>query len=250
MADGRKTLTITDYEQDAFYISDKMKLDSYLADQVFASRVANSGYKIKEKMQKDLFGTANAGQTANDANVISGASHRLGLDLTAANANRFQEAIDTLAYLKMAADKANVPEGYRVLFVSPEFEYAINRETSVVTDQNHAFSGIINTGLARGHRFIRNIFGWDLYSSNILPSTSDAALPDVNGDAVACNGAALVGLCTAPATEGTMMGAIRQAPTPEFFRNTTKKRDEWSATAMWGLGVYRTEALFTVPTKV
>ena len=43
-------------------------------------------------------------------------------------------------------------------------------------------------------------------------------------------------------------GAIRTMPEIEFDRNSTKKRDEYSATMRYGLGLYRPEALVTILT--
>lgn len=48
--------------------------------------------------------------------------------------------------------------------------------------------------------------------------------------------------------EETFKGAIRKMPEIEFFRNVTKKRDEYSATMRYGLGLYREESLVTVLT--
>ena len=44
-------------------------------------------------------------------------------------------------------------------------------------------------------------------------------------------------------------GAIRCMPSIEYFRNVTKKRDEYSALLRYGLGLYRDEALVTVLTS-
>ncbi len=43
-------------------------------------------------------------------------------------------------------------------------------------------------------------------------------------------------------------GAVRQMPSIEFDRNVGKKRDEYSATMRFGLGLFRAESLVSVLT--
>jgi len=249
IGDGRQSLAINRYKQDAFYLTDKFKQDSYLSDIMFAKRVANSAYKLRENQQSDLFAAANAGHTANDPNALGDYSRRLSLDIGTANTDRFAELLETIAYLKEAWDTDNVPEENRLLFVPPRLERIIITNTSIVSDQNHDFSGIINTGLVKRNRYLANIYGINLLTSNLLPASADASNVDVNGDAVAADAEVCIALVAGLDSDSTMMGATRQAPMSEFDRNTTKKRDEWSATARWGHGVYHAESLFTIPLK-
>jgi len=217
---------------------------------MFTTRVANSAYKFREDMQQDVFTVANASHTANDPNAIGAYSRRLSLDVGSTNADRWSEFLDTLGYIKEAFDTANVPEENRLLFVPPRIERIITANTTIVADQNHDFSGIVNTGLARKNRYLRNINGISILVSNLLPSTAaESTLVDVNGDAIDTDAECMIAVVAGLGTDSTMMGSVRQAPTPEFFRNTTGKRDEWSATARWGHGVYHAESLFTIPLK-
>ena len=48
--------------------------------------------------------------------------------------------------------------------------------------------------------------------------------------------------------EETFKGAVRQMPSIESFRNVSKKRDEYSATMRFGLGLYRPESLVVLLT--
>lgn len=250
LGDGRKTLAINRYKQDAFAITDKFKQDSYLADLMFSKRVANSSYKIRENMQTDLFAAANGSQAVDDANAIGAYSRRLALDIGTANTDRFADFLETLGYIKEAWDTDNVPEENRLLFVPPRLERVITANTGIVADQNHDFRGIINTGLASRNQYIRNINGISILTSNLLPTAADtAALLDVNGAGVDADAEVMVALVAGLDSDSTMMGSVRQQPKSEFFRNAKGKQDEWSATARWGLGVYRPEALFCVPLK-
>ena len=188
---------------------------------------------------------ADASHTAGDANAIGAYARRLGLDISGANTDRFADLLETLGYIKEAWDTDNVPEEGRCLFVPPRLERVITANTGIVADQNHDFRGIINTGLASRNRYIRNINGIDIYTSNLLPTASES-VSNWDGVTVAADAEVMVALIAGQDTDGTMMGSVRQQPSSEFFRNTTGKRDEWSATARWGLGVYRPEALFCV----
>jgi len=86
-------------------------------------------------------------------------------------------------------------------------------------------------------KFIGRYLGFDFYESNMLDEAT--ALDYETGGALKAN--LFIG-------EEAFKGAIRQMPNIEFFRNVTKKRDEYSATMRYGLGLYRAESLVTVLT--
>lgn len=88
-----------------------------------------------------------------------------------------------------------------------------------------------------GTKFIGTYLGFDFYESNMLDEAT--ALDHVAGGSLIAN--IFMG-------DETFKGAIRQMPDIEFFRNAGKKRDEYSTTMRFGLGLYRPESLVTVLT--
>jgi hypothetical protein len=71
--------------------------------------------------------------------------------------------------MKLAFDKANAPAGGRIVIVDPVVEATLNSLSNLVNVSNNPmFEGIVTEGFARDHKFRKNIFGWDVYTSNFL----------------------------------------------------------------------------------
>ena len=88
-----------------------------------------------------------------------------------------------------------------------------------------------------GTKFIGTYLGFDFYESNMLDEAT--ALDHATGGSLKAN--IFIG-------EEAFKGAVRAMPSIEFFRNASKKRDEYSCTMRYGLGLYRPESLVTVLT--
>ncbi len=233
---GRVNLSVTEYKQDGFYITDKNKQD--LPDggaSLFAGRVKASMNAFAEGIETDVLAKANAFQTPGGQNIINFQPHRAALPATATA----QDIVDAIADIKLSFDKARVPEIGRVLIVDSTLENVLNKAQFLTTDNRH-FEGLVNTGFAQQHRFFRNLHGFDLWISNLLPTISSET---VNSVAVT-DGVANIAMCLADDDAMPMMGVIRQPPSPEFARDTDNKVDKWSATARWGFAVQRPESLY------
>ncbi len=235
---SRLSLTVSDYNQDGFYMTDKLKQDSWKADMLFSERINLSAKRYRQDIQTDLFAAANSGQTADDENTINGINHRV-----AADGGTFNLA--DLAYLKLAFDKANVPQNGRIFVCDATVENTINNISNLVTlDNNPAFQGIVETGFAQDHKFIRNIYGWDIWVSNLLPRIGAETLNDRGGvDETFTSGIANIAMYVGDEDGMPIMGVLRNTPSPEFDRNVGKKRDEWSVTERHGFGLQRPESL-------
>lgn len=246
---GQITLTITDYVSAASYMTDKLKQDAYKAAALEQSIPREHLRLIKERMESDLLAQGNK-QTAADTNTINGFAHRwVAYDGTTAGVINLEDFF----YAKLAADKANMPEVNRVAIVDPLVEMTLNRLVGAQAFTNNPqFEGIVNSGFAKGKRFIRNIAGWDIYVSNRLASTSGAETinggPHASSRAVT-NGKVNIFGCFADDQHTPFMGAVRQMPQAEGFRNVTFKRDEYSTTARWGFGLQRPESLICILTS-
>lgn len=244
---NRLPLTVNQYKQDAFYITDKAKQDSWKSDRFFAENVKQSAQRIREDMQSDLFKTANESQTAGNANTINGQPHRIAGSGTGDNL----DLVD-IAKLKLAFDKARVPQNGRILILDATQEFALNTLTgNVINVDNPQFQGIVNTGFARDNKFIRNIYGFDIWVSDLLPRVASETLDDSLGNSTTItNGVANLAMYVGDENKTAMMGVMRQAPTPAFERQERLKRDEWSATARWGYGLQRAECLGVLVTNM
>ena len=246
----QETLSVTAYKQDGFFVTDRMKQDAHQSEAFFQENVHKSGIAMATDMETACLATANS-QTLSDLNAVNGAAHRFkgagtGGALT----------IDDIMYIKYSFDKAYVPTENRVLIVTPEMEYELNKllnitEVSNGSNFNFDVQGLVQTGFGDKLNIVRNIAGINIMVSHNLPSITaeSLTLSDGTSDA-AITGKGCVAMSMANDTSMPFMGVVRQRPETEFFRNTNKKRDEWSATCRYGFALKRPETLITIATPV
>ncbi|QDP52426.1 MAG: putative minor capsid protein 10B [Prokaryotic dsDNA virus sp.] len=249
MQTSRVDLTVTDYKQDGWYITDKLKQDGHQAESFWAENVRKSAIAMERDLEKACFSIANTGQTAGDLNAINGAAHRF---LGGGTGGALQ--IEDIGAIKLAFDKAMVPTENRVLVISPEMEFELNKllnitEVSNGSQFNFNVDGMVQTGFGDRLNIIRNIYGINLMVSHNLPDVTDTITKyDGTGSATVTGGKLCVAMSMADASSMPIMGVIRQRPQSEFFRNTHYKRDEWSSTCRYGFGLKRAETLATIVT--
>lgn len=244
---GQITLTISEYVSAASYITDKLKQDGYKAAALEQAIPREHLRLIKERYESDLLAQANK-QTLGNPNLINGFAHRW---VASSGATNGVLTLEDFLYAKLSADKANMPEINRVAIVDPVSEAALNTLVGAQAfNNNPQFEGIVNSGFAKGKRFIRNIYGWDVYVSNRLATVTET----INGGPHASSKSVTAGKVNvfgvfADDQHTPFMGAWRAMPSSEGFRNTTFKRDEYSTTARWGFGLQRPESLISILTS-
>ncbi len=252
MQTSRVDLSLTDYKQDAFYVTDKMKRDSHQAESFFAENVRQSAQAYQREIEKSVLATANA-QDLGNANTINGAAHRFKGKGTGGAIT-----IEDINAIKYAFDKALVPTENRMLIISPEMEFELNKllnitEVSNGSNFNFNVDGLVQTGFGDMLNIVRNIAGINIMVSHNLPDVSAETLAEFDGsNSGAITGKLCVAMSMADAGHMPFHGVIRETPSSEFFRNTTYKRDEWSTTAEWGFGLKKAESLVTlaVPSSI
>lgn len=240
---SRITLSVSEYVQDGFYMTDKEKQDSHIADLLFAKRVKRSVEAFKKRMESDVYAACNSVQTPADPNTINGQAHRAAL----AGAATAQDVVNAINDARLAFDKASVPEDGRIMIVDPTVAHKLGElgTGAVLVADSPRFEGLLETGFSRNNRFVRNIHGFDVYVSNLLP---EIASETVSGTAVT-SGVANIGMCIVDDDAKPIMGVMRQRPESEQERNVKMKRDEYSATARWGFAAYRPESLYCLLTQ-
>ena len=239
---GEFQFTITEYVQSGNYITEKNRQDAYYASQLEAAFLPAQLRAIKEKLETDIFalaaGGASGGQTASATNAINGAEHRFigtGTSETMAIAD-FAKAL-------FALKKANVPGSSLLAFVDPSVEYELNTLTNLVNVSNNPrWEGIVTTGIASDARFIKNIYGFDVYTTNFLPTANETIT------LTTAAGVANVFFSAASPELLPFMGAWRQMPKVDGEYNKDFQREEYVTTARYGLKVYRPENLVCVLT--
>ena len=243
MDTGEFTFTIDRYVESATFITDKAKQDSYYAQQLIGMFPTKMRRSLDENLESSCFSLANS-QTVDDVNAINGANHRF----VASGSTNTVLALDDFAKAKYALDKAQAG-GMRVAVIDPSQEYVFNTLVGAQAFTNNPqFGGIVNGGFVSevtGMRFIKNIFGFDVYVSNFLATPTDTTIDSVSVPASPVTNIFMsVGGDLTP-----FVGAYRQMPRVEYERNKDLRRDEYVMNARFGLKLYRPECLVSVISK-
>lgn len=241
MDTGNFTFTVNKYKQSGSYMTEKMKQDSYYASQVLSSFVPKQRRAIMAALETDIMNACPDGQTASDLNQINGADHRW----VASGTNEVIIPED-FARVRYSFQKAAVPLVNLVAIVDPSVEYNLSTLTNLVNvSNNKAWEGIIRDGASTGMRFLFNIYGFDVYTSNFLKSgMSETIASSPNGTAVTAGVANLFFSATPEALP--LVGLIRQAPKVDSEFNKDYQREEYITTARWGIKLFRPESLCVV----
>lgn len=251
LATGNFQFTISEYISSATYITNKDKQDSFVMSQLVSMFVPKEARAIAERVEVDIMkqgqpGTP-GGQTVANANTINGAAHRL-VGSTVVNTKQ-TVGIRDFALAAFALKKANVPQQAFVAIVDPSVEFYLNTLTNLVSAQNNPmFDGVVTTGFGSSMRFIRNIMGFDVYTSNYLPlcgtnqtGTSETINSVASGANAVCN------LFFSAAPDVTpWIGAWRQMPNVDGDYNKDFQREEFVTTARYGLKLFRPENFVTI----
>lgn len=236
---GEVTLQMTDYIGDAWFVTDDLREDGTNIDMLMAQRSIESTRAIQENFETRFLEVANAGQVANDPNVINGFAHRIA---SAETNNVF--SLSHLIAMRIAFDKANVPAEGRVGIVDPVAEATLNGLVTISNDVTPFAQNIIEDGMARGQRFIMSLYGFDILTSNRLPKGSFG-----DGTTTVADGVANIFMCVQDDQTKPVMAAWRRMPKSEGERNKDRARDEFVVRARWGMGVQRTDTLGVIITS-
>lgn len=241
------TMTISEYVGDRWHVTDKLRQDGVQIDQLAGMRAMESTRALAEDHQTKYFAAANSAQTAAGLNLVNGRPHRWVAGGSGGTSRNITLA-DLIA-MKLAFDKANVPQVGRIAIVDPIVEATLNGLTNLVNVSNNPmFEGIITTGFEKSHKFIRNIFGFDIWTSNMLPKITatealNASSYDLANDTAEVGDVANMFACIADDGVKPIMHAWRQMPSTEGWRNGEEKRDEFQVTSRFGFGSQRLDTL-------
>lgn len=245
------TMAITDYIGDAWYVTDKLRQDGSQIEQLMAMRAQESTRAIQEDFEsKFLYNAGILAQTASDGNAINGFNHRWVADGN--NDNTYRMGLSDFIDMKLAFDKANVPQAGRIALVDPVVEATLNKLAgNFNVDRNPQFQAVLEQGFVREHKFLFNLFGWDIWTSNRLPRIAAPETITHNGtsDTAPAGSVANIFMCVLDDSTKPIMGCWRQLPKVEGERNKDLARDEFVTRARFGFGRQRPETLGVVLTS-
>jgi len=245
---GEFTFTIDEYLSSGTYITKKNEQDMYYMSQLVSSFVPKQRRAIFEHFEATALEKPEAilGASANAQYQINDAYHRMS------GGNAGQIEVADFAYALYALKKANVPQTNLVAIVDPSVEYVVNTLSNLVNvSDNPRWEGIVADGVASGMRFVKNIYGFDVYTSNYLPEVTDNALPERDGsttnDFSSTAGKANY-FFSAAGDVLPWKAAWRQEPEVDAIWEPRKQRTEYITTARYGVKLYRPENMVSIVT--
>lgn len=247
MDTGEFQFSITEYLSSGTYITEKAMQDSFYSAQLVSRFVPEQERAIMAHFETTTLAAPEVGVSANSNEAIDGIEHRWAAGGTGA-----VMTVSDFARARYALKKANVPDQNLIAIVDPSVEYTLNTLSDLVSVANNPrWEGIVSDGIATGMKFVKNVYGFDVYTSNYLADVTDSALPtaaDANVDFSSVNGKANL-FFSASQEVLPFVGAWRQPPKVDYEPQPTRQRHAYMTTARYGVKKYRPENLVVVPSK-
>lgn len=233
------TMHITEADGDAWYVTDNLREDGSQIDSLMAARAAESTRALQEVFESKAFLAMASGHTNAAPNQVNGFSHRI---VGSGTGNII--TIDDFIKAKLAFDKANVPQGGRLMIIDPVVEASLNKLVQFTSDITPYAAALFEQGWGRDHRLMYNIMGFDIVTSNRLPkgTFSDGTTSVTDG---------VTNLFTSIADDNSkvLMQAWRRMPSVKGEYNKDYRRDEFVTSCRYGFGVQRVDTLGTLITS-
>jgi hypothetical protein len=242
MDTGNFTFSFDNYKYSANAISEKFKRDSFYAQDVIAAFVPRQHRALMEAVETNILAKANAGQTAGNTNIINLADHRW-----VASGTGGAITFNDFARARYALTKANGPLSNLIAIVDPSVAYTLETQANVTNllSPIKPWNELPVEGLVNGFRFRFNIFGFDIYESNYLPSIASETI----SSNTVTNGVANYIFSATPGDTLPWVGAFRQMPTVYSEFNKDLQQEEYLTIAEWGFKLYRPENMVTILTN-
>ena len=255
MDTGQFTFRIDEFVGNKVAFTDHFFETSFQANEVLAATPVEMKRALDEYRETAILKLAND-QDLDNANTINSAKHRFVGGGQGTDFPQGALTLEDFSYARFALQKANVPMSGLVAVVGPEQEHIINTMTNIVNVSNNPmWEGIITTGMGdmTGTRFLRNIYGFDVYVSNRLATTAtdEATLTTFNDTAVADTSGYQANMFFSMASDMSkpFIGAVGRPLRMKSWRDEDIETEYHYATESFGYGLYRDEALVVVLTN-
>lgn len=239
---GQFTFQITEFEGVKVPFTDKFREDDFLADKALAKMPERMRRALDQSVESKIFALQSQ-QTAGASNSINGQAHRY---IASGTGNVM--SVSDFARAKLSLQKANVPLSNLVAFVDATTAYEMETQTNLVNISNNPmWEGIVADGITdnTGMRFVKNIFGFDVWTSNYIDTIESETLDTVDASGFAAN----VFFSAADSELLPFMGAWRRMPRIKSWRDDDKETEYYQLSARYGLKLYRPENLVVVPSS-
>lgn len=196
---------------------------------------------IMERFESDVLELANdQSGGAGNSNDINGYAHRM----IGQGANQTM-APDDFARAHLSLVKAKVDDTGLIAIVDPTVAYALETSTNLVNvDSNPRWEGIIGEGMYKNMRFVKNVYGFDVVTSNLL---ADVASETIGSDTVSN---AKTNIFMSASNERLLPFALawKRRAMMDRDRDFNTGMEKVKTTARWGTKLIREDNLVTVLT--
>lgn len=255
MDTGQFTFNIDEFKGLKVALTDHFFETSFQANQVLSQVVPEMKRAHDVYMETTFLETINDGQTTNTANLINLGKHRLVASGTTAGGSPDDSlTLSDFSYVGYALNQAAAPVQGRIAIVDPITAHNLNVKANIVdVSNNPMWEGLLTTGHldGTGLRFVRNIYGIDVYVSQFLPTLAadEAALTTYDGTAPVSASIAdyranyfmVIGGDSSP-----VIGAMGRTPRLTSWRDEDIETEYHQLTQSFGFGLYRPENAITI----
>lgn len=245
---GNITLSISDYVGDAWSVTDDLRLEGSQIDQLMSMRGMQSTRALAQHHESRFLATAATAQTNANVNLVNGVPHRWVAGGAAAT-NRIMTYGDLNA-MQFAFDEAEAPAEGRIAIVPPAVGATLAGLANITgtLSPNPMMMQVLETGFARNHKFIMNLYGWDIWTSTRLPRKTvtealDASTYNLANDVAEVGDIASIFMCIADDNTKPIMHAWRKQPSVEGWHDHESRTDRFQTLSKFGFGAQRNDTL-------
>lgn len=212
--------------------------DSMWRNELLSAIPTEQAVAIMERVESDIFKLAMYQfNGTDDLNLINGVAHRK----VATGTNEVMTPAD-FAFAKYSLLKAKVPTTNLVAIVDPSVAYALETSTQLVNVSNNPmWEGVIATGIDKEFRFVKNVYGFDVFESNLLPTANET----IDGVTTTAGKANLFTSMARPTISPFAM-AWRRQPMLKSWVDDDTGDIKVKTTARYGSGLVRDENLVVI----
>lgn len=235
---AEKQMTLSNPIVAANSISEMTLEDSFWRNQFMARIPVEQAAAIMERFQTEVFALANTQSAGTgNANNINGVAHRR----VARGTNETMSPQD-FAFARYSLTKAKVPSMNLIAIVDPSVAYALETASNLVSVSNNPqWQGIIETGIERNMRFVRNVYGFDVYETNMLATANETI-----GGYTTAAGKANIFLSAGNEMLLPFMVAWKARPKLERQFNMLTREEQVLTRARWGTKLTREDNLVVI----
>ncbi len=235
-----QVFTLEDPVVAATSVSEVLLEDSLWSSDLLARIPVEHAQAIMERFESDVFGLANDQTDKASGSPFNGVQHRR----EGSAAGRIDPS--DFAYAGYALKKAKVPNQNLIAIVDPSVAYDLETITSLVSVSNNPrWEGIIDSGITKNMRFVKNVYGFDIFESNLLADSTET----INGGVTFTNGKQNIFMSASSDMLLPFAVAWRRRASMDRDFDFRRREEQIITTARWGRKLVREDNLIVTVTE-